>query len=76
LTLQVKSREKSSAVVVQPGFALVAGPYIAILIEKRKRVAVFQHPDALIGEAGIGEDVMRIPGTRGSGAGVVHPRAF
>jgi hypothetical protein len=62
LQFQEIPREKSCAVVVQSPFSILSPPDIAVLIEKRKRVAVFQHPDAFIGEAGIGQDMMRIGG--------------
>ena len=61
----------------RPSFSVLAGPDIAILIEQRKRVAVLQHADGFVGEAGIGQDMMRIVGASGriGWAGVLHPRA-
>ncbi len=60
LEFQQEPRKESSAVVVQPGFSLGAGPDVPILIEKTKRIAVFQHANSLVGQAGIGQHVMRV----------------
>jgi len=57
---QQKSRNKSRAIVVQPGLPLEAWPDIAILIEKRKRVAILQHANSLVSKTGICQDMMRI----------------
>jgi len=48
--------------VVKPRLALRVGADIAILIEERKGIAVLQHANALIGQTGIRQDMVRLAG--------------